>query len=366
MVNAVLIKFILFGNLIIVCFGCSGSIKIDPPETVSNVLNEFVASEPFHYLNLDELDTQYIQLNENNIIYSIIDDVDLQIGHLSKFTQIGDRLYIYDGIGNAIFEINFDGTADGPLTSEGAGPGEHGIIRNLKSNSWHIYAVDASNGRTNVYSSGMNFIGQENNLSFLDLNDSLLLMENSLSRGVAPNNPNQGRLVIYSMDNLADTVRTMMPRIIPAGYQPQMFNTPRVSLNRENDFVANYYFLPWLFVFDELHNHTRTLIFEYSVFEEMDIPPMDFFKELTNEGFGGIRPITEFKLMDNGDIFFTVRRELFRLTLNSDNTYQMAGKYQFNHPSAEDPLWISDVFQTDDKSEILIGSWEYLFRFELP
>lgn len=365
-IHELLFKTILVGNLILISISCSKSAERDSPETASDALNEFVASAPFQYINLDELDTQNIQLKKSAVIYSITDDGEPHVGHLSMFTQITDRFYIYDGIGNSIFEINMDGTVNGPLTREGAGPGEHGIIWNLKSNSRYLYAVDASNARANLYSTEMDFVGEKSDLFFLDLNDELILTENHFSKGIAPINPHQGRLVIRSMNNLADTLTTIMPRIIPAGFEPQMYNTPRVSLNRENIIVANYYFLPWLFLFDEQHIHTRTLIIEYSVFDEMDIPPMDFFKKLTNEGFGGIRPITEFKLMDNGDIYFSVRSELFHLSQSQEGNYHVVGKYQFFHPKEEGPLWISDVFQADSKNEIIIGSWEYLFRVRLP
>lgn len=358
------LKTFLIYILVQTAFGCSNPIEKEPPETVLDALNVFIGSAPFQYINLDDKDTQSITISENNIIYSIVDDESSSIGSLSEFTKIDDRFYIYDSIGNAIFKIEMDGTISKPLTREGSGPGEHRLIFNLNSNSRNIYATDSGNGRTNLYTTEMDFAEHQTNLFFSDVNDELILLGNQLSRGIAPENPEQGLMVVRSLDT-ADTLATLMPRIIPAGHEPQMHNTVLVSLNQTNAIAAAYYFLPWFFLFDDEFNHIHSLILEYPVFDEMDIPPLDFFKDLPAQGFGGSRPVTEFKLMDNGDLFLSIRRELFHLSQAYDGTYEVAGKYQFYHPYEEEPLWISDIFSSQKENKFYVGSTDFLFRFDL-
>lgn len=108
--------------------------------------------------------------------------------------------------------------------------------------------------------------------------------------------------------------------------------------------VAIYQFLPWLFLFDQEFTHLSTLITEYSKYDEMDILSMEFFRQLDNEGFGGVRPITEFKLMDNNE-FLSVRRELIHLTPSSDGTYQVSGKYWFYSEGQNEPCGYQTSFR---------------------
>lgn len=284
-------------NLIFI--GCQEVNDREPPETVSRALNEFVSSAPYQYVNLDEVELREVILSEKDIIYHLHHEVkegEPILGHLTKFTYNHRQFYVYDAEINAIFKIDKTGSIKGPLTREGRGPGEHGMVGNLKANHQYVWAADVINARINRYTHELDPVDSPAEISnFLDLNDEFVLVENNKSRGIAPVESDQGRIVVLAMDSFIDTLTTILPRIIPSGYQPQLYNSPRAVINQNNITVANYYFLPWLLLFDKDFNHTSTIIVEYSKFEEMDIPSMDFFKHLTNEGFGGTRPITEFK-----------------------------------------------------------------------
>ncbi|MGM0746150.1 MAG: hypothetical protein ACQETF_12635 [Bacteroidota bacterium] len=348
---------------------CSDGFEPIPPNTKSNVLNELARSVPFQYLNIDKLKTQGVNLNDEDIIYSLnIDSLknDPSFGQFTRFAKFKDQFYVYDSVVSSIFIIDLDGIVKGPLTKQGRGPGEHGNIQNLKANDQYIFASDEINGRVNYYTHEMIPAGQIVDLSnFLDINNTRILLHNQNSTGISPINPEEGLIVISLIDNLTDTLSTILPRIVPENLQPQIFNMSRASINNQNSFVLNYYFLPWLIIYEN-SIHTRTLILNYSMFDEMDIPLLEFFEQLDNQGFGGVKPITKFKLLDNGDILFSIRTELFYLVRSSlDSTYQLTGKYQFYPPHGDSPLWISDFFPSENKNEIFVGSWEYLFRVDL-
>ncbi|TVQ03147.1 MAG: hypothetical protein EA359_10200 [Balneolaceae bacterium] len=360
--------------MILISMNCSDSNERDPPETVSLVLNELVLSAPFQFINLNEIETQDIDLREENIIYSVnreVQDGETFIGFIRSFTRFNGHLYVYDSPANGIFKIDSDGNLIGPLTREGKGPGEHLSVQNLKSNSKYLYAIDVNNARINRYTRGMvtvdplmEFTAYSAMVS-VSLNDERILTENRNSMGFAPVNPEEGLVTISSISNLSDTLSTILPRIIPPGYQPNVYNTPKFSINGRNNMAASYSPLPWLFLFDEHFHHTRTLILEYSVFDDMDLPAMEFFRPMGNEGFGGSIPVNHFRLLDDGELFIIIRNELIRLSPSGTGKYKLTGKYKFNY-SGEESMWMMDIVSTDNKHEFYGGNWEYLFRFTLP
>src|SRR5690625_141410 len=62
----------------------------------------------------------------------------------------------------------------------------------------------------------------------ITVNDEIILHLNNRSSGFAPSYREEGLVVVSSVDNLSDTLATLMPRIIPAGYQPQVYNGVQV------------------------------------------------------------------------------------------------------------------------------------------
>lgn len=347
-------------------FGCSRPDKPKPPHTVSDVLNSFIGSAPYQYINLDKVQVQKINLTKDNIIYSLkrkITNGKPFLGSITKVTLVNDHFYIYDAESNAIFEIDMEGNVKGPLTQKGRGPGEQLYDTNLKSNKNYIYANDGLGLRINRYTHEMIPVDPLINCGALyDVNNDIILTGNRNSI----TNPNQGQIVISPLNNLTDTLATIMPRIIPVGQQPQIFNGTRSSISHHNIIAANYYFLPMFFLFDKNYNHTRTVILKYSTFKKMDIPPMVIKKNSGNGRFGGIPPITEYKLLDNGDILFSIRRELFQLARSQNGTYKVVDKYQFNYALEKKPLWLSDIFPSKNKNEFYVSSLYYLFRVILP
>lgn len=365
---------------------CSKTTEREPPETPSEVLNEVVRSAAYQYINLDELQLQEIILSENDIIYSVNGEVhhdEPLLGHISTSAYRQANFYIYDLPSAAIYKVSKEGAIEGPLTREGRGPGEHNIVGNLKGNTRHIYATDLNNARINRYTHEMEPVDpipgfqHSPSSSLVDLNDERMLTGNRNSGGFSPVNPEQGLISVSPVDNLSDTIATIMPRIIPVGYQPMSFNNTSFSINSHNRIAASYAYLPWIFLFDEDNSHVLTLILEYSAFDEMNIPSMEIFRPQGNEGFGGANPVTRFRLMDDGDIFLTIYRkhsdqgkprELIRLTPSGDNSYKAVGKYNINYYGSDDVMWSYDSVPVSDGDNTLFygRTPEYLFRFTLP
>jgi hypothetical protein len=155
-----------------------------------------------------------------------------------------------------------------------------------------------------------------------------------------------------------------MPRIIPEGYQPQVYNSVRFSANRKGEMIAAYAPIPWIFIFDETQNHTNTLILDYTAFDSLNIPKMNLFKPRNNDGYGGQNPINSFKLMENGDIFITLRNEILYIHKNAAE-YTIKEKIRFNNQLKDNSsywTWVYNKVIDMDDGQIYINNPEYLFK----
>lgn len=354
---------------LVLIIGCDESIEREPPETPSEVLNEFVREAPYQFINLDDAELFEVELTDDDILFDINQrtDDEVMFGQITHMVYHAGTFTVYDMSSGAIYQIGLDGKVSGPLSITGSGPGEHRGVGNLRSNNRNLYASSWNLSRLNRYDHNMSEQGSLNHFGsrYLDLNSERIVIENRNSNIPVPQNPEQGIIAVTTIDSLTDILATILPRIIPVGYQPFVYNSPRFSINSQNNIAASYYPLPWIFLFGESFNNIRTLILEYSIIEDMDIPEMDFFKPIGNEGFGGSMPITEYKLMDNGDLFLIILRELIHLK-KVDGEYVAAGRYNFSFPDFPHPmLHFGGVPEEGEAGYFYSKNREYLFRFKL-
>jgi len=97
----------------------------------------------------------------------------------------------------------------------------------------------------------------------------------------------------------------------------------------------------------------------------MDTPDMKLFKPKGNKGFGGDTPFSQFKLMDDGDIFVSIEDELIHLSESAGGRYS-ADIYSLQYPARDDTLWVSNIFPAETEGEFYAANWEYLVKFKLP
>lgn len=390
-----ILLLILFGKILLA--GCSQKTEREPPETVSDVLNEMVRSAPYQYINMDEIEVQEVQIPENDILYSVYQEVEEGesiIGWIGSMTHANNRFFIYDFNNVAIYSVDMDGTVNGHLTRKGKGPGEHEFLNNLKANDQFLYAPDGNNGRINRYTHQMEIVDPlpefmiSSSMNEIDLNNERILTGNRRSAGFAPSHPEQGLIAIHPVEDLGDTLTTIMPRIIPVGYQPNVYNSAMYSINRKNWLAASYKPLHWIFLFDEEFKHVRTLILESELFDKMSIPPMDFFKPKGNQAFGGAMPLLQFTLMDNNDLLITVPGKvtgdyssdqyvpfgdnakveefhLLHLTVNTDGSYKPEARYALTEQVSGENMYIEELTFSEDHNLFFGSNREYLFQFEL-
>src|SRR5690554_1561009 len=112
---------------------CRPSPQKEPPETPSEVLNEFVRSAPVQFINLDEVETQIIELSEENIIYSILNDPkegEPLISRMRQIALVSNQFLVYDWA-KVFYFISDSGKVTGPVTRLGRGPGEHSYVAGI-------------------------------------------------------------------------------------------------------------------------------------------------------------------------------------------------------------------------------------------
>lgn len=375
--------------------GCVSESVREAPVTPSAGLNDFVRSAPYQYINLDDTDAQEIKLFEGDIIYNVNHDPipgKPLIGQLTYFTHIHHHFYVFDRRSNAIFQIQQDGRAIGPLTQEGSGPGEHLYITGIWANSRYIFAPDGNNGRINLYTHNMEPDGMLSGYLYgsIDLNDEIIVTRNRYNGVVSSDSPEERLISIFPVGDLEDTLVTILPRIVPPGYQPGIFNNSGFSVNNKNQIAASYTPLPWLFLFDENYNHSRTLILESELFDKLKLASLILFKPKGNEGYGGIIPMIQYRLEDNGDLFITLpgglieqnsfasgndlpfqskyrvdHNQLVHLAPESSGSYQVKGVYKIKKKSG-DYLDVIEMTSAEGENMFYGRDLEHLFRFRLP
>jgi hypothetical protein len=157
-----------------------------------------------------------------------------------------------------------------------------------------------------------------------------------------------------------------MPRLVPRGYQPNVYNSARYSANSKGHIVATYNPLPWLFIFNEDFQHTNTMILNYSAFDTLKTAEMDLFKPQGNKGYGGQTPINNLKLMENGDLYLTLRKELLHLSKNEDQEYEVISRIRFTHDYhdvSEKWTWVFNKVFDSSSDTVFVHNPAFVFWF---
>lgn len=362
-------KSILLSLVLLSCDSQTSTLS----ETPSEVLNTIAQTAPHQIINVDNTRAEEILVDEHSILFDLNKQDSLLIGHIQSVTMRDETIYMYDLGSKAVYLLDESGGLHGPKTREGRGPGEHNVISNLTSNSPYIYLGDSNNARINRYTPEMNPLDPipEFHPSTISVSDEKIIYQNQSSSGFSPSTPNQGRIGISSIHDVRDTLKTIMPRIIPGGYQPQVFNHVYFSMNNHNRIAASYTPIPWIFLYDENHELEKLLVLEYSEFDKLNLPEMELFRPQSNQGYGGQTPINHYVLMDNGELFITLRGEVIHLVPDNSGDYEVNKRFKIVYTGDQVPemeesfLWIFNKVFYSNEEYALVFNPEYIYRIAL-
>jgi len=336
---------------------------ISYPQTESQILNEFVGSAPLQYINLDKVPVVRIRLTSENMIYeSEESDDEEHIVKLSSTLIEKDRLYAFEGYEDKIIRMNLNGEVEEVVARNGRGPGEVLNVFSMDKNDSTIFVSDVSNARINMYELDFNPIGSIDGVNAMSIavNNTYIAHRKMINIGT----PTSGLITIAKIDSPKDSVAKVMPKIIPDGFQPGVFNSTNFDMNNQNEIAASYTFLPWLSVFDSTFALERTLIFESSDFANRKFLPLKVVAGFSSSALGYDSVIKNFKYTDEGDLYISDPLGIIHLKRKPDRSFEAIKIYTIEYPEIEDRFTFA-YFEIFEDGTLMGTRWYLWFKVNL-
>lgn len=348
--------------LIFFIINCSSNNTKNNFEAPFEQLDAFVNDVPVLQVNIDEIPITEVVVQDKNVIYYLNENID-SLSSLSGITKMNNGFLFYDLGLKKLYKLSQDGKKVISFANEGRGPGEVNGVRHIDVNSKHIYVSDSGNRRINIYDQQLNFIRSEVELFSTEfyVNDNIYASESSSNYGA------ENLLSIKTIDDFTETRASLLPRLVPLGYQPTGLNGTHFALNN-NRLVAAYSAIPWVFIFDNDFTLKQTLIFSKSSFDSLDTWQLTIDKGNTEKSYFGRNPITKINILENGTIIIGVRNELIILSRNELGFYEPVSRLVFKLKSksfSEKYFGIFNKVIGADEEKIYIHNYNYLYWFNL-
>lgn len=354
--------------LIFFLFGCSNEVEqvIPYPKTESQILNDFVRSAPIQYISLDEVHVVNIRLTSENMLFELgVTGVEENIGKLRSTLIVKDKLYAFEGAGDKIIQMNLDGKVERTVARNGRGPGEVLNVFDMDKSDSVILVSDVSNSRIHMFDSKFNYIKSIDGMRAMrvTINNTFVGHIETLLRGI----PDSSGLVnIAKIDSPKNNIAKVMPKIIPDGFQPGVFNGINFDINDQNEIAASYSRLPWMSIFDSTFTLERTLIFESEDFSSRKLLPLQIHAESTS-GFSAIgyeTVISNFKYSGEGDLYISDPLGIIQLKRRPDRSFEAVKIYKIEYNESHERFLIGN-FEFFDDSTLMGAGWYHWFRVNL-
>jgi|GEM_PF-645132 hypothetical protein len=353
--------------LLLLIIGCSKAMNEENyPVTESEVLNNFIRLAPVQYINLDSLSTVHIELSEEDLIFNSENlDMNSLIGWMMYSITTDDAFYVFEKSDKNIIQINFDGQITKTVAANGRGPGEVLSVSSMAKNSSNIFVADRANARINIYNH--DFKLEKTLASFMvediSVNEEYIAYNEVTYQGIKTS----GMVTIAKLSSPQDSIAKVMPKIIPDGMQPMVFNSVSFDMNNKNEIAASSDHLPWISLFDSNFLIERTLIFESSDFDNRNLVELKIHPADPNNkaGVGGAFIMDNFKYLDDGSLIINDNDGIIYLRRNKDRSYEAVAKYVVDYPRSEKSFWVGSL-DVSDLENIKASNWYYLFQFKLP
>lgn len=355
--------FIALVFYLISCSSCSLDKSENDFEVPFKQLDSFVNDVYTLKVNIDEIPITEIGIDDKNIIYYLDEDID-SLSYLSSITKTKNGFVFYDTGLKKLYNLSGDGTKINSFANEGRGPGEINGVRHIDENSKHIYISDSGNRRINIYDQQFNFLRSESEIFSTQfyVNDKFLVSENSTHSGV------ENLISVKPIDDFNVTKTTLVPRLVPLGYQPTALNGTHFSINDDNKLVVAYSAIPWMFIFDEQFVLKQTLVFSKSSFDTLDTWQLEIEKAEIGKSYFGRNPITNISILNIEDVIVGVRNELIILSKNESDMYEPVKRLVFKLQSQsidQKHFGIYNEVIGSDGEKIFVHNYNYLFWINL-
>jgi len=272
-------------------------------------------------------------------------------------------LYAFEGYEDKIIRMNLNGEVEEVVARNGRGPGEVLNVFSMNRNDSAIFVSDVSNARINIHDLDFNPIGSIDGVNAMSIavNNTYLAHRKMINIGT----PTSGLITISKIDAPKDSVAKVMPKIVPDGFQPGVFNATNFDLNNRNEIAASYTYLPWLAVFDSTFSLERTLIFESSDFANRKFLPLKVVAGSSSSALGYDSVITNFKYTDEGDLYISdPSLGIIHLKRKPDRSIEAVTIYKIEYPEAEGQFNVGS-FEVFEDGTLMGASWYRWFKVNL-
>ncbi|TVQ15886.1 MAG: hypothetical protein EA364_01070 [Balneolaceae bacterium] len=368
----------IFAGLIFLA-GCESEAVRKPPVTESENLNNLLAHAPISWINLNgvKVDTIFVPA-EHIYEESLFVDNSLYVSQPTQLKTFSNHLITTDfvpgfvGSGNLV-ATGRNGIPVRTIGRSGQGPGEYVRPIAVMSNGTHLYIYDDGLKRVNVFDAEFSlvdtfeFTDAVNYKNRMKMNESYMAYQNRTATGLIAIDPDGYLLSVRPLADIDSVIFRAMPRIVPTGMQPGVYNNILISMNSHSEMLTGYLGLPYLFLYRDFQ-HTNTIVLESVQIDTTNNPSLRPTPPVGSSGVGISGILSHILLHDNSDILISSFRQLHHLKSNPNGGF---GHYRtyclIREDTGEQITTIREIdFFPDDPNRIYALGWGFLYEFRLP
>ncbi|CAN5381854.1 hypothetical protein BH23BAC3_BH23BAC3_15140 [soil metagenome] len=358
------LSFLLF----VFVLSCSREKPTPPPETESASLNEMLLKAPISWINLKDAEVDSLLIPDNKIFTErFSEDPSLGISNPAMVKVFGDHLIVLEYSSPDVFVLDKDGTPVQKINGEFVRP------TSIMSDGSSLYIYDDDLKKIYIYNTEFEFQTSLPMRNPYYTQGSVLMNQNHIAyqheeaSGFRVSDTDRKLLSVASKEQPDSTLFEAIPRIVPSGKQPGGFNNLLFSMNNNNEIVAAYPALPYLFVYRDFELQ-QNIVIEADQFETIENPSLTPFDPVFGEAVRVSSLINQIYLMDSGDILLFSFELLHHLKNNLEKGYDHHRSYAlFRGDTGEQIQSISNIDAfPEEPTRFYATDMNVLFELNLP
>jgi len=339
-----------------------------PPETESESLNEMLQGAPISWINLNSSEIDTLLIHDSKIFENrFSDDLTVEIGRPSMVKVFGGKLVTIEYLSPDVVVADKEGRPVKKIDGDFQRPAS------LMSDGESLYIYDDDQKKIHVYNSEFEF---QSSFPFehpyytqgsVLMNNNLLAYQHDEASGFRVSETERKLLSVAAKEKPDSTLFEAIPRIVPSGKQPGGFNNLLFSMNNNNDIVAAYPALPFLFIYRDF-GHKHNIILQSEKFRNVENPSLNPFEPEFGQAVRVNNLINHIYLRDDGDILLFSFQLLHHLKNSSDEGYSHHRSYAlFRGDTGAQIESVSSMDEfPDEPNRIYTTGMSTLFELNLP
>lgn len=339
-----------------------------PPETESESLNEMLQGAPISWINLNNSEIDTLLIPDSKIFVNrFSDDLTVEIGQPSMVKVFGGYLVTLEYLSPDVIVVDKEGNPVKKIDGDFQRPAS------LMSDGDSLYIYDDELKNIHIYNSDFEF---QSSFPFEDpyytqgsvlMGSNLLAYQHDEASGFRVSETERKLLSVASKEKPDSTVFEALPRIVPSGKQPGGYNNLMFSMNSNNEIVAAYPALPFVFIYRDFEHH-HNIILQSDQFSSVENPSLSPFEPEFGQAVRVNSLMNNIYLKEDGDILLFSFQLLHHLKISSYEGYSHHRSYAlFRGDTGEQIESVSSMDEFPDKpNRIFTTGMSTLFELNLP